>query len=75
MTDAGFFRVSEKLSFYTRICIALLIYLSNSTAGDANSVALITIDFFLIIILLKTIYNYEEKVNNGIGNKKHQGII
>ena len=53
MTDAGFFRVSEKLSFYTRICIALLIYLSNSTAGDANSVALITIDFFLIIICFK----------------------
>jgi len=25
--------------------------------------------------LLKTIYNYEEKVNNRIGNKKHQRII
>jgi len=32
---------------------------------------LLSANFFL----LKTIYNYEEKVNNGIGNKKHQGII
>jgi|APGre2960657373_1045057.scaffolds.fasta_scaffold12041_2 hypothetical protein len=32
---------------------------------------LLSANFFL----LKTIYNYEEKVNNGIGNKKHQRII
>jgi hypothetical protein len=30
---------------------------------------------FTNFFLLKTIYNYEEKVNHRIGNKKHKRII
>jgi len=43
----------------------------NGVITTSLSFKLLFTNFFL----LKTIYNYEEKVNNGIGNKKHQGII